>query len=212
MKDRLDQITRRARQYWFSDGLGEIGLGLFLLLLGAYFGLQVRLPEGSGLRSLLDSIFILVFLGGFYGVRFLVQAAKARLTYPRTGYVAYQRERPETWGRRIFAMLAAMILAGLGILFAALTGSLAWLAGLTGLLFAALILALIAIPIGLLRFYLLALVSAGLGVGLRLAGLGDLVGLAWYYAGMGAAVLVSGLAALGLYLHGSRPAQEGADA
>ena len=58
--------------------------------------------------------------------------------------------------------------------------------------------------VGLRRFYVLAGLSALLGVGASLAGLGDVLGTAVLFTGLGLALVVSGLVALATYLRQSR--------
>jgi hypothetical protein len=60
-----------------------------------------------------------------------------------------------------------------------------------------------------MRFYVLAASSAVIGVAVTAAGIGDLKGIFLYYAIFGTAMIISGLAALLVYLHRSpRPAAE----
>lgn len=76
---------RRAAAYWFSDGLPELAFGSAMTLMG-----------GSGLAWVvwfpnrwLAAIFALAsawFFALYIWNRKIVDAIKARLTYPRTGY------------------------------------------------------------------------------------------------------------------------------
>ena len=79
---------RRAASYWFIDGVPEIISGLALALLG---GLWLRsewtrsLPWIERVWSLAAMLLLLAVLFGWE--RKIAQYIKARLTYPRTGYV-----------------------------------------------------------------------------------------------------------------------------
>jgi len=56
-------------------------------LLGLYFGVQGYLGENSLVSVILQISLTLIMIGGAFGVRWVVNILKARLTYPRTGYV-----------------------------------------------------------------------------------------------------------------------------
>ena len=92
----------------------------------------------------------------------------------------------------------------------------ALLPAVNGLLLA-LVVFLIASKVGLVRFYVLAAVAAALGCGVTAAGMGDIKGVSVAYGLFGAAVIVSGLSALIVYLNrsprpGEEPAEENPDA
>ncbi len=102
------QWQRRVRHYWIEDGLAETVLGLGFLGLTLLLGWNSR-PHGAStpLRGLIQTAFILA-LG--LGTRWVVQRLKWRITYPRTGYLAYPRQ---PWRRRLLRILvAAGALAG----------------------------------------------------------------------------------------------------
>ncbi len=81
---------RRAAAYWFVDGLPEMAFGLPLLLFGLLavwatargnpHGWEVWLPVGVMLSYLLVLVMFIMH-------RRVLDALKARVTYPRTGYV-----------------------------------------------------------------------------------------------------------------------------
>jgi len=78
---------QRAVQYWFADGLPEIVFGLFVFL---WVGVGIittiyssnRWVEWSGMGAFCVSYFL--WLGNY---REVMEFLKARLTYPRAGYV-----------------------------------------------------------------------------------------------------------------------------
>ena len=61
--------------------------------------------------------------------------------------------------------------------------------------------------IGLPRFYAMALLSALLGIGISIAGLGDMLGLAVYYLATSLIMLLCGGFALYIYLRDTKPPQ-----
>jgi hypothetical protein len=77
---------RRAAAYWFDDGLPEIVLAVPLILMGAVPLLSRLYLSNAWMRILSGTAFLSVFaVLAFH--RQVLDLAKARITYPRTGYV-----------------------------------------------------------------------------------------------------------------------------
>jgi hypothetical protein len=204
MKDPTDPFIRRAQNYWFTDGLTEIGFAVICLVLSIYFFGQATLTPGSILYRILDVGFLLILLVSGIVTRRLVTYFKERLTYPRTGYVSY---RPPKSIHFIGAVILAFILSSmLVVLFASSEISPAYMPAASGILIGA-ALTFTAYRYGLLRFYLLAAISAILGTGLGLSGAEDMYGLSLYYGFMGLALIISGLLVLRDYLIKSEPTE-----
>jgi hypothetical protein len=197
MKDNINYHVQRTRQYWHVDGLAELVTGGIFLFLGAYFFTLSALPPNSLLNTLLQAGFALIFIGILLLGKRFVAALKARLTFPRTGFVEYRP--PTRRSRWISAGLAFLMAALVVALMARAPASLAWMPAITSLIVAAGWL-IFASRLGLPRFFLLAIASLAIGIGLSLAGLGDLLGLAIYYALMGFVLLLSGGLTLRSYL------------
>ncbi|MBI4492733.1 MAG: hypothetical protein HY690_08090, partial [Chloroflexi bacterium] len=148
MRREIEWVEQRTRRYWYEDGLGELAIGCVVLLVGLLFLVEGLAPTGllpDHFSSL--GLIVLVFGGSWLANR-VVATLKARLTYPRTGYVAYRRP---TARRRILTGVAAGALGALvaGVLRAA-PAALAWIPLLQGLLIAAFLLYL-AHTLGLAR-------------------------------------------------------------
>jgi hypothetical protein len=208
MTDDLRKIERRTMRYFYDDGLVEIAVGVVLLMLGGFFFGQRALPPGSLLKNWLDSAFVLVFLALVFIGRRLLRFLKFRITYPRTGYVAYKKKDVGPRRRVAAAVSGGIIAAALSTLLAVAPSLRAWLPGVNGVLLGAAVY-LFARRTDIGRFYVLAAASAIIGLALAYAGFGDIEGVMLYYAVLGAAVAISGLAALAVYLHRSRDGREG---
>lgn len=204
LEAQLGRAMRRPWQYWYQDGLGEIAMGAMFAALGLEFLLESRLPPGPLLT--LVSMFgpLVAVLGMSLLARRVVGAVKARLTYPRTGYVAYRKRT----GSRLAARLA------LGLAMGALVGTLAalptllvWIPAIIGLIIGA-VHFYGAYRLDLPRFYLLAAASAALGTLVSLGTLGDLPGGAAYFIGIGLADILSGAVTLAAYLRSTQPPAE----
>ena len=210
----IEKIEKRTIQSFYEDGLAEIVLGLIILLLGGYFFAKEVLPENSSFRAVLDVLFVLVIVFGFLANRIL-RFFKRRITYPRTGYVTFKKKEPSPKRRIATAVVAAIISASLASLYGLSPSFKALYPAVNGLLFGVAAL-LFANKVGLMRFFGLAASSAVIGVAVTAAGIGDLKGIFLYYVIFGTALILSGLAALIVYLRRSpRPsteASEGPDA
>ena len=202
--DALDKAKQRTFQYWFEDGLNEIGLGCLLLFLGLYFYLEATLSESGLLSTILDSSLILVILGGSWLLSRGVKYFKERITYPRTGFVAYaQKQRTP---RRLAGGVAG--LAGALIAAIVIQGNLLrWLSALTGIVLC-LVMVFMGARANLLRFYLLAAIALAIGIAISLGNVGQAVGTSAVYALFGLAVLVSGICSLVRYLRQSSAPEE----
>ncbi|HZW04990.1 MAG TPA: hypothetical protein VFF68_13740, partial [Anaerolineaceae bacterium] len=155
MGDLIDETMKRTRQYWYVDGISEMFTGLFILLLGAFFAVIPLIPSVAARTWLLALGQPALILLGFWLGGKAVRAVKERLTYPRTGYLAFRKPtRKHRWGRLVFA---AVLSASLGVLFSVLFNLIPerWIpaiaAGVLGLF-----MLFLAYQLGLVRFAVLA--------------------------------------------------------
>jgi hypothetical protein len=210
MQNDLSDVNQRLKRYWFKDGLGELVGGGMILLIGFYFAGQEWLPEGSIGRALLQSSLILLVSGGALATRWLINALKTRLTYPRTGYVEYEPGPKNTSSRRIFTAGIAISVSALLVILGRSFGSFNWLPGFTGLLFGVVFLILRARSNGIGRFYVLGTFCVILGMALSFSGLSMGYSLGLFYGLTGIVSMVSGGIALMAYLR-DNPLPEGAE-
>ncbi|MGZ5514097.1 MAG: hypothetical protein ACXW2O_03175, partial [Candidatus Aminicenantales bacterium] len=104
----IEKIEKRTFQSFYEDGLAEIALGLIVLLLGGYFFAKEVVPGNSSFRAVLDVFFVLIIVLAFLANRIL-RFFKRRITYPRTGYMAFKK-REQSPTRRAAAMIVAAII------------------------------------------------------------------------------------------------------
>lgn len=198
MSDNYDNAALRARQYWYTDGFNEMAFGTICGVLGLYFLTQTLLSGDSLLRTLLEAGFIVIVGGTGLLAGTAVNKLKQRLTYPRTGYVAY-RKGPKS-RRLLMVGLTAAVSGGLAAVFAILPVWQAWMplasAGIIGAAWV-----FVGIQSGLARFFVLAMVSLLAGAGLAFSGLENIPALGVYYLLMAVALFVSGGVTLYRYLH-----------
>jgi hypothetical protein len=194
------EIARRTRRYWFEDGLVEIGMGVLFASIALAFSI-VALATAGGVPSPYGgvglTVLVLLLLSGSLAIRPAIQAAKDRVTYPRTGYVAY---------RRPFSSGAVAVVAALVVTVAIVTGPVAGSLTAADRIIAVQALTLAAIPLiaasrfGLGRLYLVAVVIVAVGVVAEVVSLGQYGQMALLYGGAAMGLTLSGLWALRSYL------------
>lgn len=199
----IERVTQRAKRYWYDDGLVEMSGGVIFALIGLLFLSELFGPPWQGISALALPA---VIIGGALVARRAVAAVKERLTYPRTGYVAYVRQRGLRT-RAATAVVAVVVSVAVSFLIARVPAALAWMPALQGLVIAA-ALFYSGYSLGLGRFLVLAVVSAVAGVGAALAGLGDVAGSGAYFLVLGLAMFAAGGYALRRYLYATGPAGE----
>ncbi len=198
-------IERRARRYWYEDGFAEIGLGVLFGAMGLILALEASASAGAVRVAAVATLTLLVFLGTL-AVRRAIKTSKERLTYPRTGYVAYRRNSSSN--RTILAVL--VIVGGTAVSLGASAATPGRVLALQSLTLAAVLL-VPAYRFGLRRFYLLAAVALVAGVAAEVLGATEVSGSALVFGATGIASLLSGAWTLRSYLGQFGPADERED-
>ncbi len=201
MNTNVDDLMRRTKSYWYEDGLTEVLSGLFffavaLLLLGEWAA-----PPGSPLKAIAGPAFMVITILWILVGRRVIGWLKERITYPRTGYVAYKQQRKGPAAAR--AVAAGVI--GAGVALAVVAG---WMysqdiarliplimgAGLALLLFR------IGSEMGLVRYYVLAVWSLLSGAALAWLTNDMSLSIALYYLMLGLAIILGGVVTMIRYL------------
>ena len=196
----IKQVEKHVKRYWYTDGIAELASGGMFLLLGLYFGVLGYFEEGSLVSVILQASMVLVMIGGAFGVRWLVNTLKSRLTYPRTGYVEYRVNEKDAKIRRYVVAGVAMIIAIASVVLADAIRSLDSMVLITGVLVGIILIALRGKSSGLQRFYVLGGLAIMLGFGLAFSQLPQVYALSLFYGLIGVAILISGGLVLQRYL------------
>ena len=117
MYSNASDVEKRVTRYWYSDGIGELIGGVMFILLGLYFAAQEFMGQNSMVSVMLQVSLALLMIGGAFLSRRLVAALKARLTYPRTGYVEYQVNESHMKWRRVWVIAIAFVVSALSMVF-----------------------------------------------------------------------------------------------
>jgi hypothetical protein len=199
-KDEMKQVEQRVRRYWYTDGIAELASGGMFFLLGLYFGVLGYFEEGSLVSVILQVSMVLLMVGGAFGVRWLVNSLKSRLTYPRTGFVEYRVNEKDAKVRRYVVIAVAMLVAIASLVLVDYIRSLESMVLVTGVLVGIIFITLRGKSSGLRRFYVLGGLAIVLGISLAYSGLPQVYTLALFYGLLGVAILISGGLVLQRYL------------
>ena len=200
MEDRMMDIERRIKRYWYSDGIAEISVGGMFILLGLYFAVQGYFGEDSTVSVILQVGMVLVMLAGFFVTQWLVNTLKARLTYPRTGYVEYRVKDNDAKQRRYVVMAVAAMIAIASMVLINYIRDLDSMVLGTGFLIGVIFVVLRGKSSGVTRFYFLGGFSLLIGIVLSFDNLSQAYNLGLFYGLLGVALLVSGGLVLRRYL------------
>lgn len=209
--DPIKAIERKTLRYWFEDGIWEISFGAIHLLLCGFF-LVTRMRDWEGPMALVLMVAQLGFIiGVFWLVNHVVRWMKERITYPRTGYVAYRKPGRGTRLRRGLraGLISAAVGAGVG-LTAALQNSTHVLPLVVGAVMA-IGLATIGYRFALLRMYLLAILSVILGSIIAMLPIDENQVILVFFGSFGSMLLLSGALTLLLYMRSTQPTGETMD-
>jgi hypothetical protein len=200
--DPLQQAQKRAFQYWYVDGTFEFSFGGICLLLAAYFYVQFLLSAAGRSNFLVEMLlFLLVFLGGGLLVNRLVMSLKEHLTFPRTGYISFPRKTgAKRWGRIVLiAAISALVSSLMVIMLVNRPAGFDWVVMASGLIFG-LVVMYLGFRTGLVRFFIHAAISIGVGVVFGFANLPENIGLMVFYGLLGLGLLLVGGFSLWMYL------------
>jgi hypothetical protein len=211
---------QRVLQYQHIDGTFELTFGGAVLLMGGCFYVisQITLPDSFAANNLLPFTPLIAFVGGAFLIDYLVQRLRSRVTYQRSGYIAYKKPQPLKRSTRLFIWIGSPILTVTlnALLFLNRSKfpaqnqepfSLLML-GFSGIVFSGLW-AIIGWKVALPRFYLIAAVSLLTSTGLFFNGIGGYPGWALFLGMMGIALLISGGVTLWQYLRQTPSPQDG---
>lgn len=112
MSQQINDFIRRTYGYFYIDGLAEIASGGMFILVGAWLVVMALVEPGTPAAVVAALGLPVIILGGTYLLNRLVRSLKERYTYPRTGYVAYRREKRDSkrWILIGFVLLLPILL------------------------------------------------------------------------------------------------------
>ena len=191
-EQQLERIRRQTQRYCYEDGFVEMALGGIFIVTSLGLALLASL-EGTAVW-IAGLVWLLLVFGVGYLVSQTVQSLKERITYLRTGYVAYNESQKGGLWLEIGAALGLIVLAAL---FSDLLED-------NPSVFYGLILAIsvgiIGYQIGLWRMYIGAVVAIGMGILLAIGDASAVISSMAPFAAGGLTLVITGLLALRNYL------------
>ncbi len=208
MMDEIKRLERRPFQFWFEDGIWEMAFGAMILFLGIFFLGQLIIPR----KPLWLALWVVASLPVlFFSARFVnrgIQSSKEKWTYPRAGFVSYQRQGGFKRSRR-FSWRGAILGLVSGLTYSLLkdVSGFSWPLLVFGFLCGIAIL-YIAVRTNQARFFLLSIVMFIAGIILAKARADVIIGLGVLYAVQGLFLIASGRITFGRFVR-QNPVREG---
>ena len=199
-----ENALNRAYANWIQDGLVEIGIGILFAGVGTLRAIIHFAGEKSTAYYWLAAGLLVFMIGVAWGGKRFGNALKARITYPRTGYLSFKRRTYNF--RNILAFLVLLLLAGvLGGVVGVLSTQpnqqeIGGIVPITQGIVGAIVFTYAAKRIKVKRLYYLAVFSLGIGLVIGALGVGVVLGLSFFYLSIGLAMIVSGCVALVQFL------------
>jgi hypothetical protein len=111
----LRDIQRRPAKYWNADGLPELFMGIVWIVWGASWLFGQSLPRGTAWNVFWMFTPALLTFSGMAAV-WATRKLKARVTFPRSGYVAWHEPtRLQRLTTAVVAIVAASVIAALSV-------------------------------------------------------------------------------------------------
>jgi hypothetical protein len=201
-----EKTLNRAYAHWLKDGLFEIGLGILFAGVGTLRAIIHFAGEKSAAYYWLSAGLLVFMIACGWGFGRIGKALKERITYPRTGFMAF-KPRIYNYKRILVLLIFAGVLGGVvGVLATQpnqeeIGGIVPIAQGIVG----AIVFTYVAQRIEAKRFYYLAVFSLGIGLVIGMLGVGVVLGLSFFYLSIGLAMVVSGCVALVQYLRTHEP-------
>lgn len=110
--DQVDRMLAQPKIYYNIDGVGELGMGFMCLAFSLLGSMQLNSPKGS----VWHSMYLFIIYVGLMCViiKYGSLAIKKHITYPRTGFVEYQK-RDRVWRLIIGGIAGGLTAVGFGI-------------------------------------------------------------------------------------------------
>jgi peptidoglycan/LPS O-acetylase OafA/YrhL len=188
MQPDLDTLTARSQRYWNADGLPEVIMGVLWMIWGSAWLFGQSLPHDWRWNAYWSATPVFLAGSGSLAV-WVIKRLKARLTFPRAGYVEWNE--PTRSARLAAAAVAVISAAVLAIAVLRNDGSRGTFAA--PILGVILSLAFVVASLKQRAPHFLALAAVALALGVALGAIeGSWSSANWMFVGLGAAAAVLG--------------------
>ncbi|MAT41583.1 MAG: hypothetical protein CL609_04510 [Anaerolineaceae bacterium] len=201
----INEIMRNTKKYWYVDGLSELAGGVLIVMIGVTYYLSSLIPNVV-VRSLMLGLgqpVIIIFGSVLIGKA--VKKIKETLTYPRTGYLSFRRQKSKKVSRVLFIIIFAIAVSVM-VGFVASNLPDQFIPLVVGL-FMSILIIFIGYQNNVPRFYLIAVLTVGLGLLISLWYPEGVLPFVFMFVGSGILWLISGGWTLFNYLRNTNPVE-----
>jgi hypothetical protein len=203
MENKINNLVKQTYRYFYDDGLVEMAVGLLFVAVGLVLFAWLGIGQSPLVTIIVVVGLPMVVIGGAYLIKRLVGEMKQRITYPRTGYVAFRQGEPSKG--RWFIPLAALALVVVSLF---LPEALTRMSAMVGALLAV-ILIFMGYRVGLWRLYVVGIIALVSGVVLSMLAVDEIIAVSLTFAIAGVALFLAGALAFASYLrHHPGPHEE----
>jgi hypothetical protein len=110
--DQVERMLQRPKLYNNIDGVGELGMGFMLLCFALLQWISNLSPAGSVWHRYGSFVWFMVM---FAVIHYGSKAIKKHITYPRTGFVEYRRQKTSWWLAFTLGGVTAVAIWGLAL-------------------------------------------------------------------------------------------------
>ena len=209
MEHNVKSLQRKAIQYWWIDGLAELGFGFEMLVISLYFVLLQQIHSVPWTVIVSSVGLPIVFLATFFLTGKLVLYFKEKITFPRTGYVRYPKRKAASRKRRVIvgAVIGFITAISINLTRAFLGVDAQWIVTSMIIMMCMIYIGYLA---GVYRYYALGVLTFIWGVILVQVNIADNYEYAWLFGGIGLLSFLFGAVVFLRYLK-QYPENEGDD-
>jgi tetrahydromethanopterin S-methyltransferase subunit G len=201
----INEIMRNTRKYWYVDGLSEIAGGVLIVMIGVTYYLSSLIPNVV-IRSLMLGLGqpVVIILGSVL-IGKAVKKIKETLTYPRTGYLSFRRRKSRKISRILYGAVVGLLVGVVVGFFTSIIPD--RIIPLVTSLFIAVLIIFIGYQNNVPRFYVIAVLTVGLGLVISLWYPEGVLPFVFMFVGSGFLWLISGGWTLFSYLRNTTPVE-----
>ena len=203
----IDEVIRNTRRYWYIDGIVEIAVGTLITFIAVSYYLTSLISNIAFKSILLGLVQPAIIIIGAIVVRKVITWLKEHLTYPRTGYLAFNKHPEHKRIQRKIKIVFVAVIVSVMVSFITQLLPIKLMP-----LISVILICLLTIYLGyqnaVTRFYIVAFVLFVVGLVITLIGLSEVLSFVTLYASIGLVWIVSGIITLSKYLRKTTPVKE----
>ena len=205
-KININEIMRNTRKYWYVDGLSEIAGGILIIFVALTYFISSLIPN-LAIRSLMLGFgqpFVII-IGSVY-INKIVKRVKENVTYPRTGYLSFRRQKSKKVSRIILIVLLAIVVSGIVSFISSRIDQ--QIIPFVVSIFVSILTIYLGYQNNVPRFYLISLLTIGWGMLISYWSPEGVLPFVFMFGGVGVLWLISGAWTFFQYLRETKPMEK----